>query len=340
MKILITGGAGYIGSHVAKEIIENTDHDITIIDNLSTGSIKAINTLKDIHNSLDKNSSFDFIECDLKDINTLESMIKGKNFDAVIHFAASIIVPESVKDPIKYYSNNTINTTNLIRLCVENGVNKFIFSSTASIYGEPDEMPVKETTPLNPINPYAKSKLMSETVLEDVSEAYKDFKYISLRYFNVAGADIKLRLGQRFPNATHLIKVASETALGKREKMYAFGTDYPTQDGTGVRDYIHIDDLADAHLKALDYLVKTNTSDIFNCGYGHGYSVFDVINTMKEVSGVDFKVEIAPRREGDPAIIIADNKKITEKMGWRPKYDDIRLICKTALGWEKKLSLE
>jgi UDP-glucose 4-epimerase len=194
---------------------------------------------------------------------------------------------------------------------------------------------VKETTPTQPINPYGRSKLMSETVLNDVGTAHPEFKYVILRYFNVAGADLKIRIGQRFPNATHLIKVAAETAVGKRDKMYVFGTDYPTPDGTCIRDYIHVNDLADAHIKSLEYL-NNNNSDVFNCGYGRGYSVLEVINTMKEVSGVDFKVEYTGRREGDPAILIADNTKILNNLNWKPQYDDLKLICKTALEWEKK----
>ena len=339
MNILITGGAGYIGSHVVKQLLEETDYKITIVDNLSTGSIKTVETLRDIAKLSNKDNNLDFIESDLSNFSLIEGIIKAKKFDAVIHFAASIIVPESVKNPIKYYMNNTVNTTNLIKLCIENNVNKFIFSSTAAVYGEPDEIPVKETTPTKPINPYGMSKLMSENVLKDCGLAYLEFKYVILRYFNVAGADIKIRIGQRFPNATHLIKVAAETAVGKREKMYIFGTDYPTKDGTCIRDYIHVDDLAEAHIKALEYL-NDNNSDVFNCGYGYGYSVLEVINTMKEVSGVDFKVEITGRREGDPAILIADNSKIKEKMKWQPKYNDLKLICKTALEWEKKLLKE
>ncbi|MGC9188047.1 MAG: UDP-glucose 4-epimerase GalE [Sulfurihydrogenibium sp.] len=340
MNILVTGGAGYIGSHVVKQLLEETNHKITIIDNLSTGSIKTVNTLKEIAKHVNKENNLSFIEADLSNFSLIEGIFKAKNFDAVIHFAASIVVPESVKNPIKYYMNNTVNTTNLIKLCIENNVNKFIFSSTAAVYGEPDEIPVRETTPTNPINPYGMSKLMSENVLKDCGKAYKDFKYIILRYFNVAGADIKIRIGQRFPNATHLIKVAAETAVGKRDKIYIFGTDYPTKDGTCIRDFIHVDDLADAHIKALDYLTENNKSNIFNCGYGKGYSVLEVINTMKEVSGVDFKVEITGRREGDPAILIADNTKIKEEMNWQPKYDDLKIICKTAFEWEKKLLSE
>ncbi len=335
MNILITGGAGYIGSHVVKQLIENTDFDITIIDNLSTGSIETIKTLEDINKQSGKNRDFKFIEADLKDFSIMEGIFKASDFDAVIHFAASIVVPESVRNPIKYYINNTVNTANLINLCLKYNVNKFIFSSTAAVYGEPDEIPVKETTPTNPINPYGRTKLMSEMVLKDVGFSNSNFKYVILRYFNVAGADAKIRIGQRFPNATHLIKVAAETAVGKRDKMFVYGTDYPTSDGTCIRDFIHVDDLADAHLKSLEYL-SDNESDIFNCGYGKGYSVLEVVNTMKKVSGLDFKVEITKRREGDPAVLVADNEKILKKLNWKPKYDDLNFICKTALEWEKR----
>lgn len=338
MNILITGGAGYIGSHVVKQLIENTDFDITIIDNLSTGSIETIKTLEDINKQSGKNRDFKFIEADLKDFSIMEGIFKASDFDAVIHFAASIVVPESVRNPIKYYINNTVNTANLINLCLKYNVNKFIFSSTAAVYGEPDEIPVKETIPTNPINPYGRTKLMSEMVLKDVGFSNSNFKYVILRYFNVAGADAKIRIGQRFPNATHLIKVAAETAVGKRDKMFVYGTDYPTPDGTCIRDFIHVDDLADAHVKSLEYLYD-NESDIFNCGYGKGYSVLEVVNTMKKVSGVDFKVEITKRREGDPALLVADNEKILKKLNWKPKYDDLNFICKTALEWEKKIKI-
>jgi UDP-glucose 4-epimerase len=340
--ILITGGAGYIGSHVAKEILENSKKRVIIIDNLSTGTAKRIKTLKEIAKD---SSRVEFIEADLSNFNMIEGVFKAKKIDAIIHFAASIVVPESVQNPLKYYMNNTVNTTNLINLANRYGVKRFIFSSTAAVYGEPDEVPVKETTSTAPINPYGYSKLMSEQILKDSAKANENFKYVILRYFNVAGADmngakdlnsINPRIGQSFPDATHLIKIASETALGKREKVYIFGDDFDTKDGTGIRDYIHVDDLAQAHIEALKYL-KTHQSDIFNCGYGHGFSVKEVINVMKEVSGVDFPVEIAPRRAGDPAILISDNSKIKSKMNWNPKYDDLRLICKSALEWEKKI---
>jgi len=327
MKILVNGGAGYIGSHVVKLLGEEGKHEITVVDNLVTGFKDAI-------------LYGDFVKLDLSDYDAVDKLFEERGFDAVIHFAASLVVPESVEDPLKYYMNNTANTTNVIRSCIKHGVNKFIFSSTAATYGEPSAefIPVKESTPTNPINPYGSSKLMSETVLKDTAFAYDDFKYIALRYFNVAGASVDGKIGQSTKGATHLIKVAAETACGKREKMYVFGDDYDTEDGTCIRDYIHVEDLALAHLKALEYLNEGNDSDIFNCGYGHGFSVLEVLETMRKVSGVDFTAEIKERRAGDPSILISDNTKIKEVMGWEPKYDDLELICKTALEWEKKLS--
>ena len=326
MNILVTGGAGYIGSHVVKQLGEQTDHKITVLDNLVTGFRESI-----LYGS--------FVDVDLSDFERVEEVFSQGNFDAVIHFAASLIVPESVEQPLKYYMNNTANTANVIRNCVKYGVDNFIFSSTAAVYGEPsmDEIPVDEASQTAPINPYGTSKLMSEWVLRDSAYAYEGFNYIALRYFNVAGASLDGRIGQSTKNATHLIKVAAETALGKRDKMYVFGEDYPTPDGTCIRDYIHVEDLAAAHLRALEYLQERRKSNVFNCGYGHGFSVKEVLDTMKRVSGVDFAVEIAPRREGDPAALISDNRKIREEMGWTPKYDDLALICKTALEWEKKL---
>ncbi len=327
MKILVNGGAGYIGSHVVKLLGEQGGHEITVVDNFVTGFKDAV-------------LYGDLVELDLSDYDAVDKLFEEKKFDAVIHFAASLVVPESVEDPLKYYMNNTANTTNVIRSCIKHNVNKFIFSSTAATYGEPSAefIPVKETTPTNPINPYGSSKLMSETVLKDTSFAFDDFKYIALRYFNVAGASVDGKIGQSTKGATHLIKVAAETACGKRDKMFVFGDDYDTEDGTCIRDYIHVEDLALAHLKALDYLNDGNDSDIFNCGYGHGFSVLEVLETMRKVSGVDFTAEIKERRAGDPSILISDNTKIKEVMGWEPKYDDLELICKTALDWEKKLS--
>ncbi len=324
--ILVTGGAGYIGSHVVKQLGEAENYNITVIDNLSTGNKDAI-----LYGNL--------IQEDLSNFDKIEEIFKNNKFDAIIHFAASIVVPESVEKPLKYYLNNTVNTTNVINLCIKYNVNKFIFSSTAAVYGDAKEIPVKETTETNPINPYGMSKLMSEQVLKDAAIAHDDFKYVILRYFNVAGADVKGRIGQSFPNATHLIKVAAQTVLGQRDHLNIFGEDFDTPDGTGIRDYIHVDDLASAHLSALDYL-DDNDSDIFNCGYGHGFSVKEVIDVMKKVSGDEFKVITAPRRAGDSAQLISNNQKILNKMNWSPKHDDLELICKTALDWEKKLDIK
>lgn len=339
MNILITGGAGYIGSHVAKQLLESTSHNIVILDNLSTSSKKTIDTLFHIR-------AYKFIELDLTQFDEACGVIKANNIDTILHFAASIVVPESVKNPLKYYMNNTVNTTNLIKCAVQNGVKRFIFSSTAAVYGEPDVIPEKgidEDYPTNPINPYGMSKLMSEQILQDTAKVYEGFKYVIFRYFNVAGADIhyennilRPRIGQSFPDATHLIKVSAECVLKKREKIAIFGDDYNTQDGTGVRDYIHVDDLADAHIKAIDYLLE-NKSDIFNCGYGRGYSVKDVIETMKSVVSKDFQVDNAPRRAGDPAALVSDNSKIKSKMNWNPKYQDLNLICQSAYEWEKNI---
>jgi len=326
MNILVTGGAGYIGSHVVKQLGEQTDHKITVLDNLVTGFRESI-------------LYGDFINADLSDFDLIEKIIKEGNYDAVIHFAASLVVPESVTNPLKYYLNNTANTANLIKQCVNYDVNKFIFSSTAAVYGEPapEMIPVTEESPTAPINPYGSSKLMSETVLKDTAYAYDKFNYIALRYFNVAGASVDGKIGQSTKDATLLIKVAAETALGKRDKMYIFGDDYPTEDGTCIRDYIHVEDLASAHIKALEHLEEGKEGGVFNCGYGHGFSVKEVLETMKKVSGVDFPVEIKERRAGDPAILISDNRKIREVMQWTPKYDDLELICKTGLEWEKKI---
>ena len=338
MNILITGAAGYIGSHVAKQLLETTTHDIIILDNLSTGSKKTLTTLKAIRD-------FSFIELDLKEFDKVNEVLKENNINTILHFAASIVVPESVKNPLKYYMNNTVNTTNLINCAVENGVSKFIFSSTAATYGEPENLPetgISETCPTNPINPYGMSKLMSERIIQDTALAYPNFKYVIFRYFNVAGADIYYegaelapRIGQSFPNATHLIKIASECATNKRVKMAIFGDDFNTKDGTGVRDYIHVDDLADAHVKALDYL-ENNPSDIFNAGYGRGYSVKEVIETMKKATSTNFPVDIEARRAGDPASLISDNRKIKTKMNWQPKYENLELICQSAYEWEIK----
>lgn len=323
VKVLVTGGAGYIGSHVVKALGER-GYTILTYDNLSYGSPDSV-----LYGEL--------VVADLSDRETLREVFRSFKPDAVMHFAASIVVSESVKEPLKYYKNNFCNTINLIETCLEQGVKNFIFSSSAAVYGIPEKCPITEEGSLNPINPYGRTKAMVESLLSDVAKA-KDFRYISLRYFNVAGADAFGRIGQRRKDATHLITVAVKTALGKRPYLEIYGTDYPTKDGTCIRDYIHVDDLADAHVLTLEYLLESKKSDIFNCGYGHGYSVREVIEATKKVSGVDFKVIEAERRDGDPPELVADSTKLKNTLGWTPKYDDIYYIIKTALQWERKFA--
>lgn len=330
MNILVTGAAGYIGSHVVKQLLCDGSNNITIIDNFKTGFDHTIATLKTF-------GDFNFINQDLSKWDIVDDIFKSNNFDVVIHFAASLLVGESVTSPTKYYMNNTCNTANIINLCTKYNVNKFIFSSTAAVYGEPspDKMPLNENEATNPINPYGSSKLFSEQIIKDVAIANKNFKYVILRYFNVAGAEESLSIGECHEPETHLIPLVVKTALGKRDKIMIFGDDYDTPDGTCIRDYIHVDDLASAHISALDYL-EDNDSTIFNCGYGHGFSVKEVIETVKKVSGVDFEVEVTSKREGDPAVLVANNSKIHKLTAWRPKYDDLEVICKSALEWERK----
>lgn len=320
MKLLITGGAGYIGSHVLKAL-GSQGHDIIIYDNLSTGHKEAI-------------TSGELIVGDLSDKAKLDALFQHHHFEAVLHFAGSIVVPESVADPLKYYQNNTINSHYLISLCEKYKVNNFIFSSTAAVYGMPDDGVCREDSKLAPINPYGQSKLMTEHMLHDLAFS-SEFRYVALRYFNVSGADPEGRIGQSFPEATHLIKVACEVAVGKRGSIKVFGTDYPTPDGTCVRDYIHVSDLADAHVKALEYLASGGKSEVLNCGYGHGFSVREVLNRVKEITGKDIKIEDSPRRPGDPASLTATAKKIHHVIHWKPKYDDLSLIIKSAYEWEK-----
>ncbi|HPG35821.1 MAG TPA: UDP-glucose 4-epimerase GalE [bacterium] len=323
MKILVTGGAGYIGSHVVKLLGERGSDEIVVLDNLSTGRTDAV--------------LFGRLEVmDLSEFEKVDQFMKKEKFDAVIHFAAKIVVPESVANPLLYYRNNTVNTINLINSCVKYGVGMFIFSSTAAVYGEPEDGIVNENSLLSPISPYGTSKLMSEFVIKDTAFAHPEFKYVILRYFNVAGADPDGLIGQNFPDATHLIKVACQTALGMRESLSVFGTDFNTPDGTGVRDYIHVTDLASAHLAALDHLENGGNSDIYNCGYGKGTSVLEVIRSVRKVSDKDFPVQNSPRRAGDPAKLIADNSKILKELNWVPKFQDLNLICRTAYHWEKK----
>ena len=320
MKILVTGGAGYIGSHVVKALGE-AGHAILTYDNLSTGNKWSV-----LYGEL--------IAADLSDKERLKKTIVKFKPDAVMHFAASVVVPESVISPLNYSQNNTANTLNLFKAAPGCGVKKFIFSSTAAVYGNAEKMPIGENAPMNPINPYGSSKMMVEKILRDMHLADNDFNYVSLRYFNVAGADGGCRIGQAYKESTHLISRALKTAKGQFEKLQVFGTDYPTPDGTCIRDYIHVDDIADAHILALKHLLDGGKSEVFNCGYGHGYSVREVITAAKKVTGVDFKVEETGRREGDLSILIADNTKIKQGLNWKPKYDDLEYIIKTAWKWE------
>lgn len=323
-KILVTGGAGYIGSHTVRQLGE-AGYEIIVYDNLSTGSAKAL-----LCGSL-------FVG-DLADEIALELAFAQHNFDAVLHFAASISVPESVTNPLDYYANNTRNTLSLLRCCKKFGVNKFVFSSTAAVYGEPKENPVSESCPTNPINPYGCSKLMSERMIRDYGLS-SDFKYVILRYFNVAGAERSGRIGQSSKKASHLMKVACDAALGNRPAVSIFGTDFDTLDGTGIRDYIHVEDLAAAHIDALSYLEAGGESEILNCGYGQGYSVKQVLDKLKEISGVDFPVVEIARRAGDPACVIAFADRIRQVLGWQPKYNDLEIILSTTLAWEQKKQL-
>jgi UDP-glucose 4-epimerase len=325
MTVMVTGGAGYIGSHMLHALVAAGERVIAL-DNLSTGFDWAVA------------AGVSFIVGDIGDQNLVSTIIKEHEIEAIIHFAGSIVVPDSVANPLAYYKNNVANSRSLIECAVAGGVPRFIFSSTAAVYGNPSRVPITENDAIMPISPYGSSKLMTEIMLRDTSAAH-GLSNVILRYFNVAGADPELRTGQSTKNATHLIKVAVETAIGQRAKMDVFGTDYPTADGTCVRDYIHVSDLVQAHLDALRYLRAGGTSSTFNCGYGHGYSVLDVIDTVKRVSGVDFRVDIEGRRSGDPAEIIAASDLARAELGWQPKFDDLGIIVGHALAWERKLAM-
>ncbi len=323
MAVLVTGGAGYIGSHTVLALLDSGEQPV-VLDDLSTGFREAVP------------EGVPFFTGDDGDEALVADIVARHDIDAIIHFAAKIVVPESVADPLGYYLNNTSKARNLIASAVASKVKHFIFSSTAAVYGDPDALPVTEDARLKPVSPYGRSKLMVEWMLDDVAQAH-DFAYVALRYFNVAGADPQGRSGQSTPNATHLIKVAAQAALGKRDRLQVFGTDYPTPDGTCVRDYIQVTDLARAHLDALRHLRRGGASLIANCGYAHGFSVLEVIETVRRVSGVDFRVDYAPRRPGDPAAIVAANARARDILGWTPQYDDLDEIVRQALAWETRL---
>ena len=323
--ILVTGGAGYIGSHVVRQLGEAGERVVTL-DNLSRGFAKAVT-----HGPL--------IVGDTADQALVTKILKEHDIDTVMHFAAYTIVPESVAQPLKYYENNTANTRALLESCVASQIKQFVFSSTAAVYGTPDSGIASEQTPTNPINPYGTSKLMSEWMLRDIS-LVTPLRHVALRYFNVAGSDPQGRIGQRTPGATLLTKLAVEHVVGKRPHISIFGSDYDTKDGTGVRDYIHVEDLASAHLAALRYLRRGGRSTTLNCGYGHGYSVREVLAAVARASGHALTVIEEPRRAGDPAMLIAQAQRIRQELGWKPQYDQLDMIVADALRWERQLLAE
>ena len=323
MAVLVTGGAGYIGSHMVLALTD-AGEDVVVLDNLTTGFAWAIAPQAKL------------VKGDIADEALVTKIIAEYNVEAIIHFAGSIVVPDSVSDPLGYYLNNTVKSRALMQAAVKGGVKTFIFSSTAAVYGNPLTMPVYETETPTPISPYGTSKLMTELMLRDSHQAY-GLNYIALRYFNVAGADPKGRTGQSTPQATHLIKVACQTALGQRKSMDVFGTDYATPDGTCLRDYIHVSDLIAAHMDALAHLRKGAESGIFNCGYGKGYSVLEVIKAVEKASGGSVNHRLAPRRAGDPAAIVAGADRVRSILGWQPKHNDLDFIVQSALAWERHL---
>ncbi len=322
--ILVTGGAGYIGSHIVRDLGERGYRPV-VLDDLSSGHAQAV-----LYGEL--------IRGDVGDSELLASILRKFSIRSVMHFAAFIQVGESVSQPLKYYENNSFNCLRLVKACLENGVENFIFSSTAAVYGMPKKVPVDEKAPLLPINPYGGSKLVSEMILRDAAAANPGFRYVALRYFNAAGADRQARLGQDYRQPTHLLTLALKTALGRFPKLEVFGTDYPTPDGTAIRDYIHVDDLAGAHLLALEFLKTAKQSRVYNCGYGIGHSVLDVIAAAKRVTGIDFPVVHAARRPGDPAALVANAGLIRRELGWKPDVPHLDEIVASAWAWEKKLA--
>ena len=331
--ILVTGGAGYIGSHTSRQLV-NAGCNVVVVDNFYSGHRWAV----------PKKATL--IEGDAGDPELIPRLLSEHHIEAVIHFAGHIVMPESVADPIKYHRNNTCCSLNLIDACMRRGVHNFVFSSSAAVYGIPSRTPVAETAPTSPTTPYGRSKLMTEWMLEDTANSFSSapgaaqhpqnrFRYVALRYFNVAGASQDGSLGEATPKPTHLIKVACEAACGKRENISIYGTDYPTPDGTCIRDYIHVEDLAQAHLLSLAHLFAGGSSEILNCGYGTGFSVREILNAVKEVSGVQFKIIETGRRAGDPPTLIADPQRIKKLFAWRPALQDIHHICESAYKWEK-----
>lgn len=320
MNVLVTGGAGYIGSVTAAKLIKG-GHSVVIYDNLSTGFREALP------------EQAKFIFGDVRDQALLARVMADQKIEAVVHFAAKLIVPESVEKPWDYYDNNVGGVLSTVQACLKSGVDKVVFSSTAAVYGNPERVPVEESSPTNPLSPYGASKLMAENILRDVGQA-SSLRSVILRYFNVAGASEDGMNGQRMKNATHLVKISAEAAAGQRESITMTGTDFPTPDGTGVRDYIHVEDLADAHVLALEYLARGGASETLNCAYGQGSSVRQVVETMRAVSGVNFAALEGPRRAGDPASITASGERLRKKFDWKPKFADLREICRSAYQWE------
>lgn len=321
--ILVTGGAGYIGSHALLRLAERPN-PVVVLDDLSTGKRDAV-----LHG--------DFVQGDIGDMSLVRDLLREYKVGLVMHFAARTVVPESVADPLQYYDCNTSKTRNLVECCVNGGVDNLVFSSTAAVYGIPPSGIAREDSPLQPINPYGSSKLMSERMLDDVAAASR-LRYVTLRYFNVAGADPGGRIGQSKDNCTLLTKVACEAAMGVRAHVDIYGTDYDTPDGTGVRDYVHVDDIAQAHVDAMDYLLQGGAPATLNCGYGHGYSVREVMETMERIHGSPIDIRYRERRPGDPPTLIADASRIRAVLGWRPRHDDLAGILQSALAWESRLA--